>query len=362
MPESDIQTAYQQQLAEKTRSTKTDLAPFFPGEIEVFASSPDHYRMRAEFKAWHDDSGVHYAMYHPGEYKKPYLLNQFPAGSKTIGELMPKLLSIINQNSTLRIKLFQIEFLTATTGEAIITLIYHRALNDDWQIAAESLGQTLGCHIIGRSRKQKRVIGKDFIIEVFTVRGRRYHYQQIESSFTQPNAQICEKMLEWACSKLGNTQGDLLELYCGNGNFTLPLSTLFRRVLATEISKASIASARFNCELNNIDNIEFVRMSSEELTDALNDVREFTRLKTVELKSYDFDSVLVDPPRAGLDPQTRQLISRFPRILYISCNPATLVRDIEILSTSHKVAEAALFDQFPFTAHRECGVLLSSTS
>ena len=76
-----------------------------------------------------------------------------------------------------------------------------------------------------------------------------------------------------------DSKKDLCELYCGGGNFTIPLSKKFNKVLATEISKTSIKSALRNCALNNIENINFIRMSSEEFVEALNEVRVFNRLK-----------------------------------------------------------------------------------
>ena len=113
-----------------------------------------------------------------------------------------------------------------------------------------------------------------------------------------------------------------------------------------------------NCELNAVENITFARLASEEMTEALQGVREFTRLKGIDLKSYDFSTVLVDPPRAGLDEGTIGLISDIEHILYISCNPETLARDLETLTQTHEVVEAAVFDQFPHTDHVESGVFL----
>ncbi|HEY9128810.1 MAG TPA: tRNA (uridine(54)-C5)-methyltransferase TrmA, partial [Sulfurovum sp.] len=152
--------------------------------------------------------------------------------------------------------------------------------------------------------------------------------------------------------------GDFLESYCGLGNFTLPLSGYFEKVLATEISKRSIHAALQNCELNGIENITFARLASEEMTEALNGVREFSRLKGIDLESYNFSTVLVDPPRAGLDEGTIELISNIENIIYISCNPETLARDLETLVKTHEVVEAAMYDQFPHTSHVESGVFL----
>jgi len=128
--------------------------------------------------------------------------------------------------------------------------------------------------------------------------------------------------------------------------------------LATEISKGSIKAALENCALNNINNITFVRLASEEMTEALNGVREFSRLKDIDLVSYNFSTVLVDPPRAGLDEGTIKLISTIDNIIYISCNPQTLARDLQILTQTHDVLEAAMYDQFPHTSHVESGVFL----
>ena len=154
--------------------------------------------------------------------------------------------------------------------------------------------------------------------------GRTLTYKQLEGGFTQPNAGISAKMLEWAKSAAvsdcanGNSgadttltrdsttrrrDDDFLELYCGNGNFTIAMAPMFRKVLATEVSKVSVAAAKHNAELNDADNVAFARLSSEELTLALDQGKEFMRLEDVPpLDSYDLKTVLVDPPRAGIGP------------------------------------------------------------
>jgi len=152
----------------------------------------------------------------------------------------------------------------------------------------------------------------------------------------------------------------MLELYCGNGNFTIPLSTKFRRVVATEVSKTSVNSAHYNLEKNGIENVNVIRMSSEEFAEAMDGIRKFRRLANLDLETYDFSTVLVDPPRAGLDDHTVNIVSRFERIIYISCNPNTLEHNLAMLAKTHDISKFALFDQFPYTQHVECGVLLTS--
>lgn len=352
---------YQNQLNEKLR--RLDFQDLNLPKPEIFPSSPEYFRMRAEFRIWHERGVAYYAMHQPGR-KQPYPLpvdskeRTFPIASIRINQLMPRLLARINASEILRERLFSVEFLTSLSGEAVTTLIYHRKLDDQWQVEAEQLREDLDTFIIGRSRKQKLVVGQDFITETLTVNGRQYHYQQIESGFTQPNAEINQHMLGWAQQYTEKSTGDLLELYCGNGNFTCVLAQNFRRVLATEVAKISVRSALHNLALNGIDNVELVRMSSEELGQALNKVRPFRRLQGIDLDNYRFSTVLVDPPRAGLDADTLQLVANIERILYISCNPLTLKANLITLGLTHAIEQFAVFDQFPYTPHLECAVLL----
>lgn len=350
--------SYQQQISVKQQQLSLLLAPFTCLPIELFESPSKFFRMRAEFRLWHDGVQLQYAMFKKGEKKQPLLMDDFPIASKRINELMPRLKQAWQQQTVLSDKLFQVEFLTTLKGDTLITLCYHRPLDEIWQQQATILSRQLNTNIIGRSRKQRLVIGQDYVLEEFQVDSRVFTYQQPEGSFTQPNAVICNKMLNWACEILDDSPKDLLELYCGNGNFTLPLSTKFRKVLATEISKTSVNAALQNINFNQINNIALARLSAEELTQALNKVRLFNRLSHIDLTSYEFDTVFVDPPRAGMDKDTCEFIRRFPHILYISCNPNTLVENIKQLANTHKIRRCALFDQFPYTEHMECGILL----
>ncbi len=349
---------YTAQLAAKQQRLIELLAPFAAPAPEVFDSPREHYRLRAEFRLWREGEERHYAMFEAGDKHAPILLDDFPIASRRINELMPRLKAAWQGSQVLGFKLFQVEFLSTLAGDALITLCYHRPLDDAWQAEAERLAAELGVSIVGRSRGKRLVIGRDYVEEELQVAGRTFRYRQPEGAFTQPNGAVCQKMLGWAYEVLGQRDDDLLELYCGNGNFTLPLATRVRRVLATEISKSSVHAALANLAGNGIDNVSLVRLSAEELTQALNQVRPFRRLADIDLTSFEFGSVFVDPPRAGMDPDTCELTRRFERILYISCNPETLAANIAQLADTHRVSRCALFDQFPYTHHMEAGVLL----
>ena len=328
---------------------------------EICPSSVSGFRMRAEFKIWHEGPEWNYGMFEKGTNQTPYIVESFPIASDAIQALMPRLRAAIMGSKELSHRLFQIDFLNTLHGDMLVTLIYHKKISDEWLEHAEELASDLNIKIIGRARKQKHCTHEDWVLEALDVKNNTYYYQQKEGSFTQPNAFINQAMLNWACEQLGHNNDDLLELYCGNGNFTLPLARQFNKVLATEISKTSINSALFNCEKNQSHNITFLRMSSEDFTEALNGVREFRRLRDVDLKDYDSGTVLVDPPRSGLDEGTLDLISRYSRILYISCNPESLVKNLKALGPDFTIEKLAFFDQFPYTDHIESTVVLTKT-
>lgn len=349
---------YSDLLEAKRIRTQSQFSHFYPGEIDVFTSPESHFRMRAEFRVWHEGDTSFHAMYLPGERNKPVNIGRFTIGSKAIDDLMPKLISRINSSPILRHRLYQAEYLSTLAGDVLVTLIYHKALDPSWEGDAKTLESDLGISIIGRSRKQKIVLSKEFVTESLSLELGQFHYTQYETGFTQPNAIVCSKMLNWAVDKCHSIGGDLLELYCGNGNFTIPLSHCFNQVLATEVSKLSTRSALENIALNNRKNITIIRLSAEEVVQAFDEAREFRRLKDIQLKKYTFSTIFLDPPRAGLDPATEEFASRFDNILYISCNPDTLETNLKQLSLTHDIINFALFDQFPYTEHRECGTLL----
>lgn len=353
---------YQAQLDEKYERLTRLFAGYPLPKLEVHASPAEYYRMRAEFRIWHEGDDLFHCMYAPAT-REIIRVDQFPTASRLINQLMPVLLEGLRPQPVLRRKLFQIDYLSTQSGQIVVSLLYHRKLEAEWQQAAEALQADLRAkgfdlQLIGRAHKQKICLGNDFVVERLTVQGRELVYKQVENSFTQPNAAINEQMLGWALDVTRGSEGDLLELYCGNGNFSIALAQNFRKVLATEIAKPSVDSAQYNIAANGVDNLIILRMSAEEFTMAMRGEREFNRLKGVDLSAYQCNTIFVDPPRAGLDDATVKLVQDYDNILYISCNPETLQANMQVLGETHEIARFALFDQFPWTHHMEAGVYL----
>ncbi|GGK85930.1 tRNA (uridine(54)-C5)-methyltransferase TrmA [Amphritea balenae] len=352
---------YDAQLNSKKTEIEQQFDAFALPDIEVFESVKTAYRLRAEFRVWHEGDDLYYVMFKPGDKHQHSRLEACPMVSETIQQVMFKLLDYVRPNELLRRRLFQVDFLSTLSGELIISLLYHKPLDEAWTKEAKKLKQHFGIHFIGRSRKTKIVLDQDFAIEKMQVSGRELIYKQVENSFTQPNGGVCQQMLEWAQNITTDASGDLVELYCGNGNFTMALAQNFDRVIATEIAKVSVNAAQYNIEANKVDNVKILRMSSEEFSQALQGVREFRRLKqsAVDLTEYNFSTVLVDPPRSGLDDETVKQVAEYDNIIYISCNPDTLQDNLQQLTKTHTLQRFAIFDQFPYTHHLECGVYLT---
>lgn len=395
---------YEDQISYKKQLISDKFREFFDGEFEFFASSPQNYRIRAEFGIWHDiwHSVFDLAYTMGGARSKKILINECPKVALPIANLMPRLLEALRRSKILKEKLFGVEFISCASG-ILATLLYHKRLGEREQEAICELAGKLDIRVMARARGQKLLSGELSLTDELCVDGRVYKFRFGENAFIQPNRGVNEKMIAWArscvdfgkegagevcaaqnfaaknsiaenfvaqnlsCEKHSVRQEssdarDLLELYCGHGNFTIPLAAKFNRVLASEISKSSIANARINCELNGVCNAQFVRLSADELMSAFARRREFERLKGIDIFSYDFSHVLIDPPRAGLEPSVIDFIKNFRNLIYISCNPQTLFENLRSLCATHEVRRFAIFDQFAHTSHIECGVLLRRRS
>lgn len=162
--------------------------------------------------------------------------------------------------------------------------------------------------------------------------------------FTQVNAEINHKMLKKALELLNLQATDrVLDLFCGLGNFTLPMATFAKEVIGIEGSDEMVSRGSENAEQNKLNNTQFY---CSDLTKRINDK---------EWMSSGFDKILLDPPRSGALEILADVVACSPaRIVYISCNPATLARDAAQLEEfGYKLSSAGVMDMFPQTTHVE---------
>jgi tRNA (uracil-5-)-methyltransferase len=263
---------------------------------------------------------------------------------------MATLLFKINNSELMKKKLFQINFRTSGS-KVLATLIYHKTLQDEWSTKALKIQNSYeNLSIVGRSKKQKVLIGKEDLEISHNYDNSTIKILQNDLVFFQPNFYLYPLMVSFISNQLEEPK-DLLELYCGCGGFTLPLASNFNKVFATESNKHSIKLLKESIIINNLLNIETARLSDNETASALTNERLFRRLKHVNFQSYEFSHVLVDPPRAGLSEETINLSKQFKNMIYVSCNPKTFIRDLKKLD--RKIQSIGIFDQFANNNHLE---------
>lgn len=308
-------------------------------------------RTRVNFALYKDNGKISYAM-----FKDKCKITDFDTSfiCDEIRDFMPKLLE--NLDETLKDKLFEIRFFKSFYTLNVL-LLYHKDIKE-FEVGNyyEKLSKLtkLKLNIIMQSRKQRIAYPGD-ILEHFS-NGIKYKFN--DECFIQPSLLMNEKMLEFAISCVKDKpNADLLELYCGYGNFTLALAPYFKKVFATELSKKNVLFLNENCKINNINNVFTARLKDSEVKDAFNKVRIFNRLKHINLDDFCFSHILIDPPRCGLG-ECVELVKNYDFIIYISCNPLTAKIDLEKLCKTHKLKRFVVFDQFINSEHLECGFYL----
>lgn len=178
-----------------------------------------------------------------------------------------------------------------------------------------------------------KVFGNDYVM----INVGNYRYAVYPDSFFQVNTKMISRLYDKVLEFAG--KGDkLLDLYCGAGTIGIYLANNFNSVRGIEQNESAIKGANLNKGINDIKNISFVCEKASDINEIVEDV------------------VVVDPPRSGLDSTTikRILDSRIERLIYVSCNPITLARDINILKDKYNLVSMSLFDMFPNTSHAEC--------
>ena len=169
-------------------------------------------------------------------------------------------------------------------------------------------------------------------------------------SFYQVNPIQAEKLYTIGVESANVTKEDtVFDLYCGIGTISLFMAKYAKKVYGIEIVKQAVEDAAQNAKMNSIENAEFIAGDVEEVLDDL-----------INNKKIIPDIVMVDPPRRGLDKTSIQNILKIKpkKLVYISCNPATLVRDLKELEESYEINNIKPVDMFPFTSSVECCALL----
>ena len=234
-------------------------------------------------------------------------------------------IKLINDIDLSRVK----EVIIKGTNE--IMVIIKGIINES--ILLDKLGGTATTIIVN----DKIIYGNEYI----TINIKNYTYAIYASSFFQVNTGMIEKLYDKVLEYAGSGNS-LLDLYCGAGTIGIYLANNFNKVRGIEQNRDAIVSANKNKEINHINNINFI------CEEACN------------IDNINEDVLVIDPPRHGLDKITREkiMLSDVKKIVYVSCNPITLARDLDVLKEKYEIKDITLFDMFPNTSHVECCLLL----
>lgn len=192
--------------------------------------------------------------------------------------------------------------------------------------------------ILQYDQKYQLISGQNHIVDQIG----NYQFIISPDSFYQVNSNMVEKLYQQVLQYLQPQKKEIvLDLYSGTGTIGIYISSHVKKVISVEINPYAVEDAKKNRELNHVENIEFI------CDDVANVIDQFKQK---------IDSIIVDPPRSGLDEKTIHYLKQINpnKIVYVSCDPITLARDLERLSDIYSVKEVTPVDMFPNTSHVEC--------
>lgn len=222
---------------------------------------------------------------------------------------------------------------SAYEDESIVILKIKDNINEDKLINyLKNITQNI---VLYYNKDYRNIFGKGYIID--NIGDKKYKISP--DSFFQINNACAKIMYDKVLEYLGKDKSStLLDLYCGAGTIGIYLSNYVKSVIGLEINKYSVSDAKENLLLNDVSNAKFICKDASLVTES-------------EL----CDNVVVDPPRSGLDKKGIDFIlnHNFNKVIYVSCDPVTLARDIKLLSDKYELLEVTPIDMFPNTYHVE---------
>ena len=335
---------YQAQLREKEnilRETLRRIGGFTDIDIEPIAPSPDGYgyRNRVTLSAFFY-SGMWHIGYNQKRSNRKVKIEGCPVSDSNIELAIKRLSYVLSSVGDPNYALDKVH-ISSNAESSYITLIAKRGRR------ADSLNVLIKHLKRYEETENVSVLGQREV--EFEYESAGFRFLSRPSVFAQANRRVNEKMvetvIEWAGSDGGNR---VLDLYCGTGNFSLPLSRDALSVDGVEINRSAVNLAKRSARLNNVDNVRF------HVSDSGHFLQELP-------KDNGFDTVVLDPPREGAKELLEPLASlSADRIIYVSCDPATLARDLKGLKgLGYELQKVRAFDMFPETSHIESVSLIS---
>lgn len=326
-------------------SKRAALARLMKHEVDdIIAASPWGYRRRARLSLNYQPKSQQLQMgFRKANTNDIVDVVQCPVLVPDLEALLPAVRTCLTGLKSQR-QLGHVELVLADNGPVMI-LRHTAALPAGDREKLERFSQThdLALYLAPQSEILEHIRGE---APWYTSDGLRLMFSPRD--FIQVNDGVNQQMVQTALAWLDiQPQDRVLDLFCGMGNFTLPLATRAAEVVGVEGVPALVEKGRENAALNQLHNVTFFHENLEE---------DVTRQAWAK---RGFDKILIDPARAGAPAVIPQIIKLAPRrVVYVSCNPATLARDSEhLLQAGYTIQRLAMLDMFPHTGHLESMVL-----
>ncbi|SQI97676.1 23S rRNA m(5)U1939 methyltransferase [Klebsiella oxytoca] len=327
------------------QSKRAALARLMKREVDdIIAASPWGYRRRARLSLNYQPKTQQLQIgFRKANSSEIVDVVQCPVLVPTLGALLPAVRECLSGLQSLR-QLGHVELVQADNGPLMV-LRHTAALPaaDKEKLERFSQSHGLSLYLAPQSEILEQIRGE---APWYTSDGLRLVFSPRD--FIQVNDGVNQLMVHTALEWLDiQPQDRVLDLFCGMGNFTLPLAKRAAQVVGVEGVPALVAKGQENAALNALHNVTFFHENLEE---------DVTRQAWAK---HGFDKVLLDPARAGAAGVMLHIIKLAPRrVVYVSCNPATLARDSDVLlQAGYTIQRLAMLDMFPHTGHLESMVL-----
>lgn len=332
-------------VALQQQSKRAALARLMKRDVDdIIAAAPWGYRRRARLSLNYQPKSQQLQMgFRKAGASEIVDVVQCPVLVPTLGAMLPAVRECLNELQSVR-QLGHVELVLADNGPLMV-LRHTAALPAADKAKLERFSQShgLSLYLAPQSEILEHIRGE---APWYTSDGLRLVFSPRD--FIQVNDGVNQLMVRTALEWLDiQPQDRVLDLFCGMGNFTLPLAKRAAQVVGVEGVPALVVKARENAALNALHNVTFFHENLEE---------DVTRQAWAK---HGFDKVLLDPARAGAAGVMLHIIKLAPRlVVYVSCNPATLARDSDVLlQAGYTIQRLAMLDMFPHTGHLESMVL-----
>ncbi|WP_300479476.1 23S rRNA (uracil(1939)-C(5))-methyltransferase RlmD [Shewanella sp.] len=315
-----------------------------------------HYRRRARLATLFDKNTKHLSLgFRAASSSNVVPISQCLVLAKPLSDLIVPFAKLLNQLSA-KASLGHLELIAADNGHFAVLRIT-KALNDKDLAKLSAFAEQHQIHICLQDNEgQFQGVGAELVLPVYQLLDENAQSDAVSLSFTpgnfvQVNGQINKAMVAQAMDWLAPAPDErILDLFCGMGNFSLPLAKMGADVIGVEGVAEMVIQARVNAKANNLDKLTFYH-------------GDLSADLSLEPWMGKIDKLLLDPARAGAFESLQWLKKMKPRkVVYVSCNPASLARDSAVLlERGYRLQQLGLIDMFPQTHHIEAMALFELT-